>query len=103
MNIKKGDTVQIMTGKDAGKKGKVIRSIPTSGKIVIEGANKAKRHSRPTRALPQGGILQIEQPLDASNVMLVCGKCKKPTRIGKKFLDDNKKVRVCKRCGEVLD
>ncbi|MDO4539900.1 MAG: 50S ribosomal protein L24 [Syntrophomonadaceae bacterium] len=103
MNIKKGDTVQIMTGKDAGKKGKVIRAIPADKKIVIEGANRAKRHSRPTRALPQGGILQIEQPLDVSNVMLVCSKCKKPTRTGKKILDNDQKVRVCKRCGEVLD
>lgn len=103
MNIKKGDTVQIMTGKDAGKKGKVIRAIPDNNKIVIEGANRAKRHSRPTRALPQGGILQIEQPLDVSNVMLVCSKCKKPARVGKKILDNDQKVRVCKRCGEVLD
>lgn len=103
MNIKKGDTVQIMTGKDAGKKGKVIRAIPENGKIVIEGANRAKRHSRPTRALPQGGILQIEQPLDVSNAMLVCSKCKKPTRVGKKVLENDQKVRVCKRCGEVLD
>ncbi len=78
MHIKKGDTVQITTGKDAGKKGKVLKVIPRTNRVVVEGANRVKKHQRPTRALPQGGILKIESPLHASNVMLVCNKCHRP-------------------------
>lgn len=103
MRIKKGDTVQVISGRDTGKKGKVLRVIPDENRLVVEGINKMKKHQRPTRALPQGGILQIETPLNASNVMLVCGSCKKPTRVGKQLLKSNEKVRVCKKCGEVLD
>jgi len=103
MNIKKGDTVLVITGKDAGKKGKVLKVIPKANRVVVEGVNKAKKHQRPSRAIPQGGILQIESPLNASNVMLLCNKCNKPTRIAKKFLDNGTKVRFCKNCGEVVD
>lgn len=103
MNIKKGDTVLVITGKDAGRKGKVLKVIPKDKRIVVEGINKAKKHQRPSRAIPQGGILQIESPMNVSNVMLLCTKCNKPTRIAKKFLDNGSKVRVCKNCGEVVD
>jgi large subunit ribosomal protein L24 len=103
MNIKKGDTVTVMTGKDSGKKGKVLKIIPDDNRVLIEGINKAKKHQKPSRTLPQGGILQIECPLNVSNVMLICNKCKKPTRGAKKVLDNAQKVRVCKHCGEVLD
>ncbi len=103
MYIKKGDTVTVITGKDAGKRGKVLRVIPDDNRLVVEGINKAKKHQKPSRSLPQGGILQIESPLNASNVMLLCSKCNKPTRAAKKFLDNDQKVRVCKHCGEVLD
>ncbi|HWQ75866.1 MAG TPA: 50S ribosomal protein L24 [Syntrophomonas sp.] len=103
MNIKKGDTVLVITGKDAGRKGKVLKVIPKEEKVVVEGINKAKKHQRPSRAIPQGGILQIEAPLNVSNVMLVCTKCNKPTRISKGFLENGTKTRVCKNCGEVLD
>lgn len=103
MNIKKGDTVLVITGKDAGRKGKVLKVIPKDNRVVVEGVNKAKKHQRPSRAIPQGGILQIESPLNASNVMLLCTKCSKPTRIAKKMLDNGKKVRFCKNCGEVVD
>ena len=103
MNIKKGDTVTVITGKDSGKRGKVLKVIPADNRVVVEGVNKAKKHQRPSRTLPQGGILQIESPLNASNVMLLCDKCKKPTRGAKKILDNVQKARVCKQCGEVLD
>ncbi len=103
MNIKKGDTVTVITGKDSGKKGKVLRVMPADNRVVVEGINKAKKHQRPSRTLPQGGILQIECPLNASNVMLLCNKCNKPTRGAKKVLDNGQKARVCKQCGEVLD
>ncbi len=103
MSIKKGDTVLVLTGKDAGKKGKVLRVSPKDNRVVIEGINKVKKHQRPSRSLPQGGILRIEAPLHASNVLLVCSHCGKPTRIGNKVLDSSEKVRVCKKCGEILD
>lgn len=103
MNIKKGDMVTVITGKDTGKKGKVLRVNPADSRVVVEGINKAKKHQKPTRSLPQGGILQVESPLNASNVMLLCTKCNKPTRGASKVLDNGQKARICKRCGEVLD
>ncbi|MEA1960585.1 MAG: 50S ribosomal protein L24 [Bacillota bacterium] len=103
MDIKKGDMVMVLAGKDAGKKGKVLRALPKDSRVVVEGINRAKKHQRPSRAIPQGGILQIETPIDVSNVMLLCSKCNKPSRIGKKVLENGEKVRVCKKCGEVLD
>jgi large subunit ribosomal protein L24 len=103
MRIKKGDIVLVTTGKDAGKKGKVLRVMPGQNKVVVEGINRVKKHQKPNRAIPQGGILKIESPMNASNVMLLCNKCDKPTRIGSKILDNNEKVRVCKHCGEVID
>lgn len=103
MHIKKGDTVLVTTGKDAGKRGKVLKVIPIKNRLVVEGVNRVKKHQRPSRAIPQGGILKIESPLNASNVMLVCNKCNKPTRLAKTFLDSGEKVRVCKKCGEIMD
>lgn len=103
MRIKKGDNVMVITGKDAGKKGKVLKVIPKEGRLVVEGVNKIKKHQKPSRAIPQGGILKIEAPLNASNVMLICNKCNKPTRVGAKVLDNKEKVRVCKKCGEIID
>jgi large subunit ribosomal protein L24 len=90
--IKKGDIVVVTSGKDKGKKGKILRSLPDQNKVVLEGINKAKKHQKPSRAIPQGGILQIEAPISASNVMYVCKKCNKPTRLGKKILDNQQKV-----------
>jgi large subunit ribosomal protein L24 len=103
MNIKKGDTVFVIAGKDNGRKGKVLRVLPKENRVVVEGVNRVKKHQKPSRAIPQGGILKIEAPLNASNVMLVCNKCSTPTRVGKNILNGNEKVRVCKKCGEVLD
>lgn len=103
MHIKKDDIVLVISGKDKGKKGKVLRAIPKENKVVLEGINKAKKHQKPSRAIPQGGILQIETPIQASNVMYLCKKCNTPTRVGSKVLEDSKKVRYCKKCGEIID
>jgi len=102
LHVRKGDTVYILTGKDAGKRGKVIQAIPSKRKVIVEGINVVKRHSRPTKAMPQGGIVEKEAPIDSSNVMLVCGKCNKPTRVARKIVDD-RRYRVCKKCGEIID
>ncbi|MFZ5590518.1 MAG: 50S ribosomal protein L24 [Bacillota bacterium] len=102
VHVRKGDTVLVITGKYAGKKGKVLEVQPDKSRVVVEGVNIIKRHTRPNPKLMQGGILEREAPIHSSNVMLVCTKCDKPTRIAKKFLEDGKKVRVCKKCGEVL-
>lgn len=103
MQIKKGDIVLVVTGKDAGKKGKVLRVLPRDNRLVVEGVNRVKKHQRPNQSVPQGGILNIEAPLNISNVMVVCNKCNKPTRLGNKILENKEKVRVCKKCGEILD
>lgn len=103
MHIKKDDIVLVTSGRDKGKKGKVLRAIPAQNKVVLEGINKVKRHQKPSRAIPQGGILQIEAPINASNVMFVCKKCNTPTRLGSKVLDNSKRVRYCKKCGEIID
>lgn len=104
LKIKKGDTVIVLTGKNKGDKGKVLQAIPSAGRVIVEGVNLVKRHTRATPQMPQsGGIITKEAPIHASNVMLVCGKCKKPTRIGMKILADGQRVRVCKHCGEVID
>lgn len=103
VHVKKGDTVLIITGKDAGHKGKVLSVLPKEQRVIVEKANIVKRHTRPTRSMPQGGIVEKEAPIHSSNVMLYCSKCSNPTRVGKKVLADGKRVRVCKRCGEVLD
>ncbi len=102
MHVRKGDKVVVITGKDAGKRGKIIEAIPDKNKVIVEGVNVVKRHSRPTRKLPQGGIQEKEAPIDSSNVMLLCARCHKPTRVGRRILDDGTKVRVCKKCGEAL-
>jgi len=103
VNIKKNDMVLVITGKDRGKKGKVRRSLPKDDRIVVEGLNMIKRHSRARRAARQAGIVELEAPLHASNVMLLCSKCKKPARVGFRTLEDGRKVRFCRTCQEVLD
>ncbi len=103
VHVKKGDMVVVITGKDAGKKGKIIEVIPTNGKVVVEGINVAKRHTKPTQKLPQGGINDKAMPIDSSNVLLYCKKCDKGVRAGKKIMDNGKKIRVCKKCGEEID
>ncbi|MDD2420694.1 MAG: 50S ribosomal protein L24 [Heliobacteriaceae bacterium] len=103
VHVCKGDVVQVIAGKDAGKKGKIIEVIPAKHRVVVEKVNVVKRHSRPSKAMPQGGILQKEAPIDASNVMIFCSTCDQPVRIAKKFQESGAKVRICRRCGEVLD
>ena len=98
MNIKKGDTIVVLSGKDKGKQGKVLGTVPKSTKIVAEGINMVTCHVKPRRQGDQGGIIQKEAPLYACKVMRVCPKCDKPTRAASKMVD-GKKVRVCKHCG----
>jgi large subunit ribosomal protein L24 len=103
MKIRKDDTVVIIAGKDRGKKGKVRRALPNEDKVIVEGLNMIKRHSRARRAARQAGIIELEAPIQVSDVMLVCEKCGNPTRVGFRFLDDGKKVRICNSCREVID
>mgnify|MGYP001059733008 CR=1 FL=1 len=103
MKIRKGDTVVIIAGKDKGKKGKVRLAIPKKDRVVVEGLNMIKRHSRARRAARQAGIIELEAPIQVSNVMLLCNKCGKPMRVEVRFLDDGSKVRACRSCGEVID
>ena len=99
MKIKKGDKVRVLTGKDRGKEGEVMRAIPETGKVIVDGVNVAKRHQRATRATTQGGIIDKDMPIPVANVALVCASCGKPTRIGYRFDDQKRKVRICKKCG----
>lgn len=103
MKIRKDDTVVIITGKDRGKRGKVRRALPKEDRVIVEGLNMIKRHSRARRAVRQAGIIELEAPIHVSNVMLVCDKCGNPTRVNFRFLDDGKKVRICNSCQEVID
>ena len=103
IHVKKGDMVQIITGKDAGKKGKILSVDTAKSRVIVEGVNIMKRHTKPSRGKPQGGIVEQEAAVASSNVMIFCGKCKEPARINKKILADGKKIRVCNRCGEELD
>ena len=102
LNVKKGDNVIVLAGKDKGKEGKVIAAMPKKGKVVVEGVNKVKRHTKPSAKAPQGGILAKEMPMPVCKVMLVCPSCSKPTRIAHKEVN-GKMVRACKKCGEVID
>ncbi len=102
VHVRKGDTVQVLTGKNESKRGKVIQVYPATQRVIVEGVNVAKRHSRPTRSLPQGGIVEKEAPIASSNVMLVCGKCNQPTRVAKKLIEQ-KYYRACRKCGELID
>ncbi len=103
LNVKKGDNVLVITGKDKGKEGKVLRTIPETERVVVEKLNIMKKAMRPTQANPSGGISSMEAPMSVSNVMLVCPSCKKPTRVGHTIKDDGKKVRTCKKCGADID
>lgn len=100
--IKKGDTVICLSGKDADKKGKVLRVLSNGSLVVVERMNVAKRHRKPTREF-QGGIIEMPKAINASRLMLVCPRCSKPTRVLTKIMDETRKVRVCKKCNEVID
>lgn len=103
LHIKKGDQVMVITGRDKGKTGKTISVIPQKGRVIVEKVNFVKRHTRPSGRARQGGILEKEAPIHASNVMVICTKCNSPVRVGRKILEEGKKVRYCKKCGEFID
>ena len=102
-SIKKNDKVIVLSGKEKGKIGSVLKVDSEKGRLVIEKINLVKRHTRPGGTAAQGGIVEKEAPIDISNVMLVCNKCAEPSRIGMRRLEDGSKTRVCKKCGELMD
>ena len=103
MHIRSKDKVDVITGKDKGSKGKVLEAFPKTGKIVVEGVAIATKHQKPRQQGVPGGIIKKEAAIDASNVMLVCPKCGKGTRIGYSVLENGTKVRVCKKCGASIE
>ena len=103
MKIRKDDTVLVIAGKDKGKKGKVRFAYPKDARVLVEGINFIKRHTKAISQVRQAGIIEREAPIDVSDVMLLCSKCNHPTRVGFRFLEDGKKVRVCLVCREVID
>lgn len=103
LHVKKGDTVVVTTGKDRGKKSKILQSLPKEDRVIVEGVNVLKKHSRPTQKMPQGGIIEKEGPIHVSNVMPFCAKCGKGVRVAHQELANGTKVRKCVKCGEVFD
>ena len=102
LNIRKSDTVIVLSGKDKGKKGKVLSTDPKAGKILVEGVNMCTKHQKPRSQTNPGGILHQESPIYACKVMYVCPKCLKPTRLGHDIAADGVKSRKCKKCGETF-
>lgn len=102
MKVVKNDNVLVISGNYKGKKGKVLKVYPKENRVIVEGVNFIKRHTRPTQKNPQGGIVEKEAPIQASNLMVICPKCDTPTRLGRKILEDGKRVRICRSCGEML-
>jgi large subunit ribosomal protein L24 len=103
IHVKKGDVVYVLSGKDKGKKGKVLSVMPSDGKVIVEGVNMATKHKKPKSNYQQGGIIHQEAPINSAKVMIVCERCNKPTKIGKEFLQNGDKIRVCKKCNETID
>ncbi len=103
MKIKKNDTVMVVAGRDRGKKGKVRFVHPEEDRLIVEGVNFVKKHARSTGQARQTGIIEREAPIHKSSVMLICNRCNRPTRVGYRFLEDGRKVRICRSCQEVID
>jgi len=103
VHVKKGDTVYVLTGKDKGKKGKVLAVNPEDSTVIVEGVNITTKHKKPRSRYQQGGIVHQESPIHSSNVMLVCDKCKAPTKVARQISATGEKTRVCKRCKETID
>ena len=103
MKIKTGDTVLITNGKKKKKKGKVLKVLIGDNRLVVEGVNILKKHAKPTPKHPHGGVVDFPGPITASNAMVICSSCGKPTRIGHKSLEDGSKIRVCRRCQAGID
>jgi len=101
--LKKNDNVVVISGGDKGKKGKILLVDLKKGRIIVEGINKKTKHMRATQENPKGGVIKIERPMEISNVMYFCDKCKKGVRLGAQIKDDKSKVRVCRECGKSLD
>lgn len=102
--IRKNDSVVVITGRDRGKRGRVLQLVPAKNRLIVEGVNIVKRHTRPNpRQNVKGGIVEREAPLHASNVQIICPECGAPTRIGKRLLGDGRKVRICRKCDGVVD
>ncbi|MFW8600514.1 50S ribosomal protein L24 [Desulfobacterota bacterium M19] len=102
-HIKSDDQVEVIAGKDKGRVGKVLRVDRKQGRAIVEKVNMIKRHTKPNQAVQQGGIIDKEALIQLSNLMLICPKCTKTSRVGRKILDDGSKVRICKKCGEPVD
>lgn len=101
--IKKEDKVMVLSGRDRGKIGRVLKVDVEKERILVEKINIVKRHTRPSAKTAQGGIIEKESPLNISKVMIVCNKCAKPSRVNKRILEDGSKIRICKKCGEAMD
>jgi large subunit ribosomal protein L24 len=102
--VRKNDNVIVITGKDRGKRGRVLKVLPAKNRLIIEGVNIIKRHTKPNPAKQiKGGVVEREAPLHASNVQIVCPECGKATRIGRRILGDGRKVRICRKCEGVVD
>jgi large subunit ribosomal protein L24 len=101
--IKKNDTVMVVAGKDKGKSGKVLKVLPQKEAVLIERLNFVKKHMKAGGPHGKGGIVEREAPIPISNVQLLCSKCNLPTRIGRKILEDGRKIRICRKCGEAID
>jgi len=102
LKIKKGDRVRVLTGKDRGKEGTVLRALPTEGKLIVEGVNTAKKHQKPTRVNQSGGIVERDMPIPVANVAVISPSDGRPTRVGYKVQSDGTKIRVCRRTGAEL-
>ena len=103
IHVRRGDLVGVITGRERGKRGKVLRVLSDKGRVVVEHVNMTQKHQRPTQKLRQGGIIEREAALALSNVLPICSRCDKPARTGIKVLGDGRKIRTCKRCGEAID
>ncbi len=103
MRIRQNDTVEVISGRDSGKRGKVQQLLVSQDRVMVEGLNMVKRHQKPTANMRQAGIIQKEAPLPLAKVMLVCPRCNKAARVGHRFLEDGRKVRACRRCNEMID
>lgn len=103
MKLRKDDTVIVIAGKDRGQKGKIRQCMPKDDRVVVEGVNIIKRHTKPRGQARQAGIIEREASLDASNVMLMCPKCNRPTQVGSRTLEDGSRIRECHLCHEVID
>ncbi len=103
LKIKTGDRVVVIAGKDKGKKGQVMRTLPRENRAIVEGINMIKKHQRPTREMMQGGIIEQPAPIALSNLQLLCRNCGEPARAGQRSLADGRKIRYCKKCDENID